>query len=129
MRLSGRVIGMGIGVHRQLGPGLLESAYEECLCYELANAGLEFVRQVALPIIYKGRRLALEYRMDIVAEPCLVLEIKSVDHLAPVHEAQLLTYVRLSGHRVGLLMNFNTAVQGRHPSPGTMNLCAFVPLW
>jgi GxxExxY protein len=110
MRLSGRVIGMGIEVHRQLGPGLLESAYEECLCYELAQAGVGFARQVALPIVYKGQRLALEYRMDMVVEPGLVLEIKSVEQLAPIHEAQLLTYLRLSGHRVGLLMNFNTAV-------------------
>jgi GxxExxY protein len=101
---------MGIEVHRQLGPGLLESAYEECLCYELTQAGLAFARQVGLPIIYKGQRLGLEYRMDIVVEPGLVLEIKSVEHLAPIHEAQLLTYLRLSGHRVGLLMNFNTAV-------------------
>lgn len=110
MRLSGRVIGMAIEVHRQLGPGLLESAYEECLCYELTHAGLAFARQVSLPIIYKGQRLALEYRMDIVVEPKLVLEIKSVEHPAPVHEAQLLTYLRLSGHRVGLLVNFNTTV-------------------
>lgn len=110
MRLSGRVIGMGIEVHRQLGPGLLESAYEECLCWELAHAGLVFQRQVALPIVYKGQRLALEFRIDVVVEAGLVLEIKSVGQLAPVHEAQLLTYLRLTGHRVGLLMNFNTAV-------------------
>jgi len=110
MRLSGQVIGMGIEVHRQLGPGLLESPYEECLCYEFAHAGLAFARQVALPIVYKGQQLALEYRMDIVVAPGLVLEIKSVEHLLPVHETPLLTYLRLICHRVGLLMNFNVAV-------------------
>jgi GxxExxY protein len=110
MRVSGQVIGLAIEVHRQLGPGLLESAYEECLCQELREAGLPFAQQVALPIIYKGRRLSFEYRMDIVVEPGLVLEIKSVARLLPLHEAQLLTYLRLSGHRVGLLMNFNCPV-------------------
>ena len=110
MDISGRVIGLAIEVHRHLGPGLLESAYEECLCQELLAVGISFARQVALPIIYKGRRLDFEYRMDIVVEPSLVLEIKSMASLLPVHEAQLLTYLRLSGHRVGLLMNFNCPV-------------------
>lgn len=110
MDISGGVIGLAIEVHRQLGPGLLESAYEECLCEELREAGLGFARQVALPIVYKGRPLNFEYRMDVVVDPGLVLEIKSVAALLPVHEAQLLTYLRLSGHRVGLLMNFNAPV-------------------
>lgn len=110
MPISRQVIGLAIEVHRQLGPGLLESAYEECLCDELREAGLPFARQVVLPIIYKGRRLNFEYRMDIVVGPGLVLEIKSVANILPVHESQLLTYLRLSGHRVGLLMNFNCPV-------------------
>ncbi|HTW70758.1 MAG TPA: GxxExxY protein [Acetobacteraceae bacterium] len=110
MRISGQVIGLAIEVHPQLGPGLLESAYEECLCQELRDAGILFARQVVLPIIYKGRRLNFEYRMDVVVEPGLVLEIKSVASLLPLHDAQLLTYLRLSGHRVGLLMNFNAPV-------------------
>lgn len=110
MDISHQVIGLAIEVHRQLGPGLLESAYEECLCQELRDAGLPFARQVALPVIYKGRRLDFEYKMDVVVEPGLVLELKSVATLLPLHEAQLLTYLRLSGHRVGLLMNFNCPV-------------------
>ena len=110
MDISHQVIGLAIEVHRQLGPGLLESAYQECLCQELRDAGLAFARQVPLPIVYKGRRLDIEYRMDIVVEPGLVLEVKSVAALLPLHEAQLLTYLRLSGYPVGLLMNFNCPV-------------------
>jgi GxxExxY protein len=110
MDVSRQVIGLAIEVHRQLGPGLLESAYEECLCQELRDAGLPFARQMALPIVYKGRRLAFEYRMDIVVESVLVLEIKAVAALLPLHEAQLLTYLRLSGYHIGLLMNFNCPV-------------------
>ena len=108
MRVSGRVIGLAIEVHRQLGPGLLESAYEESLCEELREAGLPFARQMVLPIIYKGRRLNFEYRMDVVVEPGIALAIKSVAQLPPVHDVQLLTYPRLSGHRMGLLLNFSS---------------------
>jgi GxxExxY protein len=109
--LTARVIGAAIEVHRELGPGLLESAYEECLSWELSRAGLAFERQVSLPIRYKGA-LAVEagYRLDLVIDGRLVLEIKAVEALAPVHEAQLLTYLRLSGIKTGLLMNFNTPV-------------------
>ena len=114
MDISRQVIGLAIEVHRQLGPGLPESAYQECLCQELRDASLPFDQQVALPIIYKGRRLDFEYKMDIVVEPGLVLEIKSVATLLPLHEAQLLTYLRLSGHRVGLLMNFNIQREARN---------------
>jgi GxxExxY protein len=110
MDISRQVIGLAIEVHRQLGPGLLESAYQACLGQELREAGLPFAQQVALPIIYKGRTLDCEYRMDFVVEPGLVLEVKSVATILPVHEAQLLTYLRLSGHRVGLLLNFNSPV-------------------
>lgn len=105
--LSERVIGLAIDVHRYLGPGLLESAYEECLCFELKDHEIAYSRQVPLPIAYKGIRLECGYRMDIVAEGELVIEIKAVDRLLPIYDAQILTYLRLSGHKVGLLLNFN----------------------
>jgi GxxExxY protein len=109
-RLTEKVIGLAIEVHRQLGPGLLESAYEECLCLELREAGLAFRRQVPLPITYKSVRLDCGYRLDVVIEDQLILELKAVEGLLPIHEAQVLTYMRLSGIRTGLLLNFNTAV-------------------
>jgi GxxExxY protein len=105
--LTRRVIGLAIQVHRHLGPGLLESAYEECLCFELRQAGIAHTRQEKLPVRYKGFELDCRYQMDLVVEDSLVVEVKSVDQLAPIHEAQLMTYLRLSGHRLGLLMNFN----------------------
>ncbi len=108
--LSGKVIGAAIEVHRQLGPGLLESAYEECLCWELTQAGLAIARQVALPVTYKDVKLDAGYRLDVVVEGSLVLEIKSVETILPLHKAQLLTYLRLSGIRTGLLLNFNSTV-------------------
>jgi len=106
--LSERVIRMAIDVHRQLGPGLLESTYEDCLCFELHAESVPFERQVALPIVYKTIALDCAYRMDVVVEKQLVVEIKSVDRIMPNHEAQMLTYLRLSGYKVGLLMNFNS---------------------
>src|SRR6476620_2912723 len=96
-----RVIGAAIEVHRHLGPGLLESAYEECLCFELKESGIDYRRQVSLPVIYKNVRLECGYRMDIVVERALILEIKAIDRITPVHEAQMLTYLRLSGMQVG----------------------------
>jgi GxxExxY protein len=105
--LTDRVIGLAIEVHRSLGPGLLESAYEECLCYEFGRHGVQFQRQVPLPIHYKDVRLDCGYRLDIVVERSLILEIKSVEQLSKLHEAQLLTYLKLSGIRTGLLLNFN----------------------
>jgi GxxExxY protein len=108
--LSERVIGLAIEVHRHLGPGLLESAYEECLCFELKHSGIDYRRQVPLPVVYKDVRLDCGYRMDIVVERELILEIKAVERITPVHEAQMLTYLRLSGANVGLLMNFNSVV-------------------
>jgi GxxExxY protein len=108
--LSRRVIGCAIEVHRHLGPGLLESTYEDCLCHELSLAGIAHARQVALPVIYKGVTMAAAYRLDLLVDNRLILEIKSVDRLMPVHEAQMLTYLRMSGMRLGLLMNFNHAV-------------------
>ena len=108
--LSQQVIGLAIEVHRHLGPGLLESAYEECLCLELKEAGLPFHRQVPLPIIYKSIKLDCGYRLDLVVKDRLILEIKAAEQLLPIHNAQLLTYMKLSGIRTGLLLNFNSAV-------------------
>ncbi|HEU4952110.1 MAG TPA: GxxExxY protein [Holophagaceae bacterium] len=106
--LTERVIAAAIAVHRTLGPGLLESAYEACLCAELAEAGLAFDRQRPLRIRYKSAEVDCGYRMDLVVEDRLVLELKSVELLLPIHEAQLITYLKLSGLRTGLLLNFNT---------------------
>jgi GxxExxY protein len=108
--LTESVIGFAIEVHRTLGPGLLESAYQECLCYELKANGIAFGRQVALPVVYKTVKLDCGYRMDLVVDDQLVVELKTVEKILPIHEAQLLTYLRLSGIRTGLLLNFNTAV-------------------
>jgi GxxExxY protein len=106
--LTERVIGAAIAVHQTLGPGLLESAYEACLCAELAEMGMAFERQLPLKLTYKGTVVDCGYRMDLVVEDKVLLELKSVDKLLPIHEAQLITYLKLSGLRTGLLMNFNT---------------------
>jgi len=111
--LTKRIIGAAIEVHRHTGPGLLESVYEECLCYELSQLGLAFRRQVPLAVLYKEVKLDCGYRMDLVVEDSIVLEVKAVDRLVPVHSAQLLTYLKLSGKQVGLLLNFNEAVLRR----------------
>jgi len=108
--LTEKVIGLAIEVHRQLGPGLLESAYEECLCYELAQANFVFQRQVALPVVYKSVRLDCGYRLDVIVENRLILELKTVERLMPIHQAQVITYMRPGGIRIGLLLNFNSAV-------------------
>jgi GxxExxY protein len=107
------VIGAAIEVHRTLGPGLLESAYEECLCRELALRRIPFERQVSLPVEYKGLRLDCGYRIDLLADSQVVVEIKAVEELLPVHEAQLLTYLKVGAWKVGLLINFNTALLKR----------------
>jgi GxxExxY protein len=104
------VIGLAIEVHRVLGPGLLESAYEECLAFELRNHGVPHERQVPVPVAYKGMALDVAYRIDLLIERCLVVELKSVERLLPIHEAQLLTYLKLSGHRIGLVTNFNAVL-------------------
>jgi GxxExxY protein len=101
--LTDRVIGACIEIHRSLGPGLLESAYEECLCYELSRAGIKFERQKALPVHYKEVNLECGYRLDFVIEQKLIVELKAVDEIAPIHEAQLLTYLKLSRLALGLL--------------------------
>jgi GxxExxY protein len=97
-------------VHRALGPGLLESAYEECLCHELSLRGISFRRQIPQPVSYKAVKLECGYRLDLVVAERLVVEVKAVDALHPIHTAQLLTYLKLSGHRVGLLLNFHSTV-------------------
>jgi GxxExxY protein len=112
-RLTEQIIGAAIDVHRHLGPGLLESAYEECLCHELTLRGLQFQRQVSLPVAYKGVTLNCGYKMDLLVEGRIVVELKCVEALAGVHHAQLLTYLRLSGKRVGLLLNFNVSIMAR----------------
>ena len=108
--LTENVIGAAIEVHRSLGPGLLESAYMRCMAREVQLCGIQFRHEVDLPVEYKGVNLDCGYRMDFVIEEKLVLEVKAVERVIAVHEAQLLTYLKLSGFRVGLLINFNSAV-------------------
>lgn len=108
--LTAKVIGCAIEVHRFLGPGLLESTYEQCLARELDLQGLEFQLQVPLPVDYRGVRLDCGYRMDVIVEKRLVLELKSVEEITGIHRAQLPTYMKLSGIRTGLLINFNVTM-------------------
>ena len=108
--LSNKVIGCAIEVHRELGPGLLESAYEQCLAAELSRSGIPFQVQVDLPLNYKGTRLDCGYRIDLLVDRQLIVELKSVEQLLKIHEAQILTYMRLAKVNVGLLMNFNVPV-------------------
>lgn len=105
--LSRKVIGLCLEVHRELGPGLLESAYEEALAFELSTCGLAFERQKEVPLRYKGAELGCSYRLDFVIEGELILELKAVSELQPIHHAQLLTYLRLEHRSLGLLINFN----------------------
>ena len=107
--LTHAIIGASIEIHRALGPGLLESAYEECLAYELAEWGLKIERQPARPVVYKAVKLAMAYRPDLIVERLVVVELKTVERIMAVHTAQLLTYLKLEGLRVGLLLNFNSA--------------------
>ena len=108
--LSSKIIGAAIEVHKALGPGLLESAYEECLCHELSLRGMSFESQKPLPILYKGKRLDCGYRLDMVVEKAIILELKSCEKIEPIHKAQLLTYLKLSGLKLGLLLNFNVSL-------------------
>ena len=129
-QLTELIIGAAIEVHRATGPGLLESVYEECLCYELSQLGLRFLRQVELPIAYKSVKLNCGFRMDLVVENAIVLELKTDDQLLPIHSAQLLTYLKLSGKKLGLLINFNEPVLTKglkrlvnhFPEPGTTQI-------
>lgn len=109
-KFSKEIIGAAIEVHRNLGPGLLESAYEECLCRELFIRHLNFERQKPLPLSYKGAKLDCGYRLDIVVEGLVILELKAVDRIEPIHEAQLLTYLKLSNLKLGILINFNVPI-------------------
>ena len=111
--LTKNIIGAAIEVHKALGPGLLESAYEECLCHELHLRDLDFKRQVALPVKFKGINLDCGYRIDVVVKDTVILELKCVEHLLPVHDAQLLTYLKLMNKRIGLLFNFHVPLLTR----------------
>ena len=105
--LTEQIIGAAIEVHRAIGPGLFEAIYEECLCRELVLRGLNFERQLLVPVVYKGVRLESKYRLDVLVQDTVILELKTVDRILPIHEAQLLTYLRLLSKPVGLIINFN----------------------
>jgi GxxExxY protein len=104
------IIGAAIEVHRHLGPGLLESAHEECLCEELSRRKIPFKRQIALPVIYKSKKLDIGYRIDVLVNDEVLVELKTVESILPIHEAQTLTYMRLGGWQVGLILNFNVTI-------------------
>ena len=106
-KLTEAIIGAAIAVHRELGPGLLESAYEACLEFELKERGYRVERQKELPVVYRGLKVDCGYRLDLLVEDAVILELKAVDSLLPIHEAQLISYLKLSGKKVGLLINFN----------------------
>ena len=109
-QLSSKIIGAAIEVHKVLGPGLLESAYEKCLCHELKLRGLSFDNQKPLPLVFKGEELDCGYRLDIVVDNAIILELKSCEKIEPIHKAQLLTYLKLSGLTLGLVLNFKVPV-------------------
>ena len=109
-QLTEKIIGCAIEVHKALGPGLLESAYEECLCYELTRNSIPFRRQVPLPVVYKGINLDCGYRLDVLVNDLVIVELKTVEKLLSIHDAQLLTYLKLYQRPLGLLMNFNVPV-------------------
>jgi len=105
--ITNLIIGCGIEVHRVLGPGLLESVYEECLCFELSRISLEFNRQVSVPVEYKSKSLDCGFRADLLVEGSVIVELKAADRFLPIHQGQLLTYMKLAGIKTGLLINFN----------------------
>ncbi|MBE0638403.1 MAG: GxxExxY protein [Bacteroidales bacterium] len=109
-QITEKIIGCAIEVHKRLGPGLLESAYEECLSYELKSAGFTIERQVPVPVVYKDIKLECGYRIDILVEKTVVLELKTIEAFAPVHEAQILTYLKFANKPLGLLINFNVTL-------------------
>ncbi len=109
-QLTEKIIGCAIEVHKKLGPGLLESAYEECLSYELKSVGLAIERQVPIPVVYKDIKLECGYRIDILVEKAVIIELKAIETLAPVHEAQILTYMKFANKTMGLLINFNVTL-------------------
>jgi GxxExxY protein len=126
--LTEKIIGAAIEVHRALGPGLLESAYEECMCRELDLRGLAFQRQVPLPVESKGIKLDCRYRLDLIVQDSVFLELKCVEHVLPVHDAQLLTYLKLAGKRIGLIINFNVSVlvRGGIVRKGSLKVIGFL---
>ena len=105
--ITGHIVDAAMRIHSRLGPGLLESAYEACLSYELQKRGLSVAMQVALPVVYEGIKIQIGYRLDLVVADTVIVELKALEAIHPTHKAQLLTYLRLSGKRVGLLLNFN----------------------
>lgn len=109
-QITSEIIGAAIEVHKHLGPGMLESSYEECLCYELSERGLNFERQKPIPVVYKEVKLECGYRADLIVENQVVVELKSVEGILPVHEAQILTYLKFAQKKIGLLINFNVTV-------------------
>lgn len=109
-QLTEQIIGAAIEVHRNLGPGLLESIYESCLAHELTLRGVEFARQLSMPVNYKGHELGIGFRLDLLVDKRVIVELKLIDRLLPIHEAQLMTYMKLSNVRIGLLLNFNVKV-------------------
>ncbi len=120
--LSGQVIGAAIEVHKQLGPGLLESAYEECLAHEMKLRGIFFERQKAVPLTYKGVQLDCGYRLDFLVDGLVVVELKTVKNFEPVHEAQMITYLRLTNKKLGLLLNFHTPLMKKGIKRIALNL-------
>lgn len=118
-RISEKIIGAAIEVHKTLGPGLLESVYEDCLAIEMQHLGLLFERQKTIPVTYKGKSLEMGFRADFVVDGQVIVELKAVERLLPIHEAQILTYLKVSGCALGLIVNFNTpSTQRGHPSVG-----------
>ena len=106
-QITSQIIGAAMRVHTELGPGLLESAYEGCLAFELTSRNIEFGRQVALPVVYCGNRIDVGYRLDLLVADLVIVEIKAVERILPIHEAQLMTFLKLADKRVGLILNFN----------------------
>jgi GxxExxY protein len=111
--LSSKIIGAAIEVHKVLGPGLLESAYEKCLCHELKLRGLSFDNQKPLPLVFKGEEIDCGYRLDIIVGNAIILELKACEKIEPIHKAQLLTYLKISGLTLGLILNFNVPIMRR----------------
>ena len=120
--LTGNIIGAAIEVHKALGPGLLEAIYEECLCYELESRNIHFVRQYSLPIRYKDIYLDCGHRIDVLVENCVVVELKAVERLSPLHEAQLLSYLKSGNWNIGFLINFNVPILKQGIKRKVMNL-------
>src|SRR5210317_1583987 len=136
-QLSSKIIGAAIEVHKILGTGLVESAYEKCLCHELSSRGLSFEKQKTLSIDYKGRKIDRGYRLDVVVENAIILELKSCETIESIHKAQLLTYLKLTGLNLGLILNFNVPLcevaslelqMSLRNSPESLNLFVFRPL-